>query len=273
MAGEWEEAHRLLEATTPLAEEVGGKVLAEVLLGRAWHLEVVDDPRRSIAPARRAPSSARSRTTPSSSSGPATSCRSARRHLDDQDGAAAHVELALVLARRIGNHLREAVLLNTQGALAHLRSTVDGTGDLGPAIDLYRRSADLSEELGFEVGLTDARINLAQAEIEAGQLDEGAAHARSCLELAWRRGRYPDAGFAVLVLAQATIAEGDERRGLEIMASVLHDPRTPDQTDEVVRILGTLGLDQVAAEKIFAKETSASLEDLVPTLLAAGGGG
>jgi tetratricopeptide (TPR) repeat protein len=267
-AGDWPAATDLLDAAAPLAEKAGGALLAEVLLGRAWMIEATDGPAAAVEPTQRALELSRAIGDPELELRALNQLSICAGRLDDLELATAHTDAALALARRIGNNLREATLLNTQGALAHLSATLDGTGDLSLAIDLYRQSAELSGELGYSIGETNALINVAQASVEAGRLDDGRAHATRCLETAWQRGRYPDAGFAVLVLAQATIADGDVATGLAMIGTVLADPRTDDEDDEVARILGTLGIDEAQAELHMSVGRARALDDLVPQLIA-----
>jgi hypothetical protein len=82
---------------------------------------------------------------------------------------------------------------------------------------MYRRVLRRSEASQFPASPT--AINVAQAEVEAGDVDAGEQHALDDLRRAHRRGLHPEIAFAVMVLGQAALARGETARGLQLIAA------------------------------------------------------
>jgi class 3 adenylate cyclase/tetratricopeptide (TPR) repeat protein len=266
VTGDVPTAKEHLRVARPLADAVGGRVLAEVLLVESWSLDLSNDEEGALAPARAALAIAQEVGHAELEIRAHNQLAISLSRTGGYDAAGAHIDAAIAITRRIGNPMREAMLLSTLGALDHIRATRESDGDLTPALEHYRRSVDLCREHGYEGVQYDVLANLAQAEIESGRIDDGATHALECLLAAVALGEGPLVVFAVVVLGQAEIARGEVAGGLAMIGVALRDERAVGTQDELDRILGTFGMTSEVAGPLLAASTWPSLDDLVIAL-------
>ena len=138
---------------------------------------------------------------------------------------------------------------------------------LATAIDHYATALRIYDDIGSK-GAVTARINLAQAKLEAGQTRTTPIEAYEALREAWRLDIAGAWSQAVLVLAQGKIAHGDLLEGLG-MSGTLHADRRPDRLDEEIeRVLTLYEIDHDFAVRVMAEGSEESLDLLVETLLA-----
>jgi tetratricopeptide (TPR) repeat protein len=266
-AGERALAQELLDRARPAAEADGGRVLAELLLTQGWLDHINDDLGACVAAGRAALACGRAVGDGELELRALHLMSIGASRLGHFDEAEAQLREALGIAGRLGNTGREAMLLNALGGLAHVRAAGDPAG-LPPAIELYQRSGRLYEALGVASGMIAALGNLAQAEIEAGLLDEGARHVHEVLLAARRRDLYIDIGFAVMVRAQLAITAGDVAAGLRLIGAAVADRRGDPRPDEVDRILRLYGITPEQAEVGMAVGRELDLDTVVEELLA-----
>jgi class 3 adenylate cyclase/tetratricopeptide (TPR) repeat protein len=256
-----------LAAALPLSEEVGGRVLAEVVVVQGSYVE-------SQNAADAMPYALRALELSREVGDVDLELRAlnnlsicAARQLQF-DEAAEWVAAGLDVARRTDNPFREATLRGTLAALAHVRASREPGAELSEVIELYRQAVAVSERLGHTYGVMISLVNQAQAEVESGRAADGRAHARRCLEETWARRRIPDSTFAVVVLAQAAIASGDPATGLAMIGTARAEPQGGLRPEEIERILDVHGLDPSDAERLMADGDGASFEGLIEALLA-----
>jgi tetratricopeptide (TPR) repeat protein len=257
-----------LRAARPPAEAEGGRVLAEVLLAEAWVQDVSDDPEGAQVPAREALEIAADLGHPELEIRARNQLALSLSRTSGYDEAAAHLDAAVAITRRIGNPVRESMLHATRGAVEHIRASLDGDGDLTRAIEHYLRSVELCRSGGYGAALHGVLANLAQAEVESGLVDEGSRHAVESLRAACSRGEGPLIAFAVVVLGQAQISRGDLAGGLATIGTAVRDERAEGGRLELDRILATVGVAVADAEPMLAAGASESLDDLARRLLA-----
>jgi predicted ATPase/class 3 adenylate cyclase len=172
----------------------------------------------------------------------------------DIDEALRHYERSLELCERLGDeweivHLRHRVatagcqrgdwdrardlveenlpraraggwrMLETE-ALSMLGSIEDHDGNPERAVELTRQCLDLTRDLGLEWFEAIALMNLGEFELKLGRQDEAEQHACSALDLARRMDDRQNMVFALVVLALAARARGDDERAGRIWGAI-----------------------------------------------------
>ena len=160
------------------------------------------------------------------------------------------------------------MLMANLAAIAHMGA---GNGDdhkLKEAIGLYRDTYHLQEELGAS-GAIMTLANLAQALVEAGQLDEGAEQAHRALRRSSIRQLAAERGIATIVHAQLEIARGDVDRGLAILGAIKANERSYDMRadGEFARVLALYNIDPEAAAPKIERGAALDLDTLIEELL------
>jgi tetratricopeptide (TPR) repeat protein len=173
-------------------------------------------------------------------------------------------EEGLALARRVGDTSGEWMLLQNQAVLAHLEARA-GRTDYVRVLELYRSSLDRRRRFGLPHILNLA--NLAQAEVEAGHLDDGRRNATEALRTGWMRHDPLDWTIALITFAQLAFVDGRFNDGLTILGSVLADRRTPSLRREIDAVLDYHGIDRSTAEKAMTESASGELAAVVDQLL------
>jgi tetratricopeptide (TPR) repeat protein len=173
-------------------------------------------------------------------------------------------EEGLALARRVGDTSGEWMLVQNQAVLAHLEARA-GRTDYARVLELYRSSLDRRRRLGLPhiLGLA----NLAQAQIEAGQLEEGRRNASEALRIGWNRHDPLDWTIALIALAQIALANGQLDEGLTILGAVLAERRTPSLEREVDAVIDFHGIDRSTAVTAMTGAASTDVAAIVGQLL------
>jgi tetratricopeptide (TPR) repeat protein len=264
--GEQELAAEFLARARPVAEEVGGRVLVELLLTRAFLEETNENFAAGLASAGEALERSRTLGDGELELRALNLLAVGASHRGRHDEAERHGREAMTIAGRLGNTARQAMLLGSLGAIVHVRAA-DDPAALADAIELYQESFRMYDDLGLDAGTIISLGNLAQAEIEGGLLDDGAHHARDHLRWAHVRGLIVDVGFGVLVHGQLAIARGDVDRGLWLMGVVTAHPRAEPRPEEVARILRLYRIPPDVAEMGMAAGRALDLDAVVEELL------
>jgi hypothetical protein len=264
---DWRRAAALRDETRPYAEAIAGAVLGHYLTAEAAHL--------LLGPDGDAEHGLRTATEAvqvwSTLGDPVGLFRAknleAQAHGDlGQFAEAARLnDEALALARRMGDLRGEAIILGNQAADAHIRAR-HGDGDYGTVIALHRASYDRLQRLGLPV--VNPLCNLAQAEIEAGWMEQARRDAHVALELAWNARSPTEWIFCLIVFGQLAITEGDVDGGLAILGAVVASAGTPFLRQEVDDVLGVLGIESQTAQRGMRAGEELDLERLVADLLA-----
>jgi tetratricopeptide (TPR) repeat protein len=174
-------------------------------------------------------------------------------------------------AREARNLEREAMIMANLAVLAHAGAGPGHADELLEAIELYRRSYLLQEELGAS-GAIMTLCNLAQALVEAGEIDEASEYATRALRDSHAYQIAPARAIAVIVHAQLAIAGGKVARGLEILGAMRSDPRSPDilSQGELARVLAIHGIPLDQATTGLARGRELDLDALTEELLNGG---
>ena len=264
-----------LEQALALAEIQRGPELTEVLIGLGWVLLTSDRLEAGEEASRRALGEAQALGDRALELRALNLLCIHATLGQDYDAATSYIDTALAIARSMRNGIREAMALNTKGALVHRRATIGSSRDaagLAQAMTLYRRAIAIGEDLGAEGAVISAEANLCQAVIESGSFEDGRRRAHELLCHARTRGLVPRAEFAALLIAEAALASGDVDRGLGIIRVLAHDGRMEAGRDEVERVLALFGID---TDRVFAAECAEGqgLEVLFDELIEAGPAG
>jgi predicted ATPase/class 3 adenylate cyclase len=110
-------------------------------------------------------------------------------------------------------------MLETE-ALSLLGSVEDHDGNVEKAVELTRGCVELARELDFEWFEAIALMNLGEFELKLGRQDEAEQHAFEALDLARRIEDRQNLVFALLVLALAARARGDDERAGRIWGAI-----------------------------------------------------
>jgi tetratricopeptide (TPR) repeat protein len=173
-------------------------------------------------------------------------------------------EEGLALARRVGDTSGEWMLLQNQAVLAHLEARA-GRTNYTRVLELYRSSLDRRRRLGLPYVLSLA--NLAQAEVEAGHLDQGRRNATEALRTAWTRHDPLDWTIAMITFAQLEFVDGRVDEGLSILGTVLGQRRTPSLEREIDAVLEYHGIDQSTAATAIIEAAAGDLAAIIDHLL------
>jgi len=234
--GDWGAAPELIDRARPPAERFGGDILGRFLSGHA--LWLIDGPEQDLAAAQRDLERAlriwRELDDPAAEVRTLNELgllnRKAGRHAE----ADRWYEDGLAVARRVGDTKGEWMLLQNQAVLAHLDARA-GRGDYARVVQRYRSSLDQRRRLGLPYSLSLA--NLAQAEVEAGHLEDGRSHATDALRAGWERHDPLDWTIAVIAFAQIAFVENRLDDGAGILRSLLAVRRTPSVEGEIAAVL------------------------------------
>ena len=116
------------------------------------------------------------------------------------------------------------MILSSKACWSTLRASADGS-NLDLAIEHYTEAASICREHGW----TMACPRCWQPRPSGGRVRSRRRRGRprhGCLRRSWEKGIVPVAAFAVIVIAQGHLAEGDIERGLRMIGTVMADPRT-----------------------------------------------
>ena len=216
--GEWQRALEMVEETRSEAEAIGGEPLGRFLLAEAALMfNGIGDLERAYDAGLRA----RALWSDVGHSGRelaainylAITSERMPGHASEAD---AWYEQGVALARRTGDIRSELLFSQNLAARAHADAR-RGRRPYSDVLAMYRRVLRRSEASQFPASPT--AINVAQAEVEAGDVDAGEQHALDDLRRAHRRGLHPEIAFAVMVLGQAALARGETARGLQLIAA------------------------------------------------------
>ena len=227
LQGDWPTATALIGDTEQLAESQGGTALVRHLDAHAWTLVRTGQTANAHLLAERGLALSRELDDPALELDVLNTLASTYAVTGDHETASVIAREGLRLARDVGNMERESMLMANLAAIAHMGA---GNGDdhkLKEAIGLYRDTYHLQEELGAS-GAIMTLANLAQALVEAGQLDEGAEQAHRALRRSSIRQLAAERGIATIVHAQLEIARGDVDRGLAILGAIKANERSYD---------------------------------------------
>lgn len=264
--GDWDGSERLLERVRPLAERFGGEILGRFLSGHA--LLLIDGPHQDLAAAQRLTEEAlgiwRTLDDPASELRALNEMALVNSKAGRPSEADRWYEEGLALARRVGDTSGEWMLLQNQAVLAHLEARA-GRTSYERVLELYRSSLDRRRRLGLPYVLSLA--NLAQAEIEAGQLEVGEQDAREALRIGWSRHDPLDWTIAIIALAQVRLASDRLDDGLAILRGVLAHRRTPSVELEIDAVLGFHGVDRSLAATVTRDASGIDLAAVVARLL------
>jgi class 3 adenylate cyclase/tetratricopeptide (TPR) repeat protein len=264
--GDFDGAASLVERVRPIAERRGGEPLARFLDGAARLLafgpeqdidEALRVAARSLEVWRRLEDPVNellALNTMVMVSNAAGNLQETERWLDE----------GLALARRLGDTSSEETLLMNQAVVSHQQARA-GRGSYERTLELYRSSIERSNRLGLSE--TIGRVNLAQAEVEAGRLEDGAMHARSALRTGWRNKDELVTELCLVTLGQLAIAEGRIDEGVEILAILLAHRRTPSLVDEVTAALDFHGVESTTVDRVLETAPASALDALVRRLL------
>jgi class 3 adenylate cyclase/tetratricopeptide (TPR) repeat protein len=266
--GSWADATGLLERARPMAEQVGGPTLGRVLHAEGLLLIRGPDPDLDAAQhvAERALAVWSGRGEPTDELNAINMMGFVAHAAGRPDETDRWFEEGLAFARRIGDTASEARILLNGAVSAHV-VVREEHGDYAPVLDRYRTSLEHHRRLGLSP--VAALTNLAQAEVEAGVLDEGTAHAREALQHAWRRHNPIDWTLCLVVFAQIAIRSGRRDEGLQLLGAVLAERRTPSLEREVEAVIAFHGIDEPTATEVMATADGVDLEAVIEDLLAA----
>jgi tetratricopeptide (TPR) repeat protein len=264
--GYWEESARLVEHVRPLAERFGGEILGRYLSGRA--LLLIDGPHQDLDVAQQLIEQALEIWRQLED--PASELRTLNELglVDTKAGRFSQAdrwfEEGLALARRVGDTNGEWKLLQNQAVLAHLEARA-GRIEFPRVLELYRLSLDSRRRLGLPHLLSLA--NLAQAEVEAGHLDDGRRHAAEALSTGWMRHDPLDWTIPLITFAQLAFVDGRPDDGFTILGSLLANRRTPSLESEIDAVLDYHDIDRSTAAKAMSEAAGSDLADIVDHLL------
>lgn len=162
--------------------------------------------------------------------------------LGRSDDVRATVDEAFAIAERLGNLERQAALIMNQAVVSHLAAQDDPSHRV-LAIEKYLEAIQRFTELGSLPGRLRASGNLAQVEIESGEIATGSRRARAVFVEAWRAELAIEWSLGLLVLAQAKLTSGDRDAGYSMLASLVNDPRVERWDDQISRTLEMVGVD------------------------------
>jgi tetratricopeptide (TPR) repeat protein len=260
--GHWAESERLVERVRPLAERYGGDSLGRFLSGHA--LLLIDGPHQDLEAARRLTEQAldiwRALADPASELRALNEMALVSSKAGRLSEADRWYEDGLALARRVGDTSGEWMLLQNQAVLAHLEARA-GRTDYARVLELYRSSLERRRRLGLPHILILA--NLAQAQVEAGQLEDGRRNAREALRIGWNRHDPLDWTIALITLAQIALTYDQLDEGLTILGAVLAQRRTPSLEREIDAVLDFHGIDRSTAVKGMTEAASTDLAAIV----------
>jgi hypothetical protein len=148
----------------------------------------------------------------------------------------------------------------------HAGSGITAPGTFATRVlELYRASLDQRRRLGLPHILVLA--NLAQAEVEAGFVDDGRRDAREALRITWNRHDPLDWTIALITFAQAAVVDGLVADGLTILGALLDRRRTPSLESEIDAVLQFHGIERSAAVEGMARAAETDLDTVVDGLL------
>lgn len=264
--GDWDEAERLVERVRPHAELFGGEILGRFLSGHA--LLLIDGPHQDLEAAGRL--TERALEIWRESGDAAAELRAINelalvsRKAERPEDADRWYDEGLDLARRVGDTSGEWMLLQNRAVLAHLDARA-GRTDYERVLELYRSSLDRRRRLGLPFVLSLA--NLAQAEVEAGRLDDGRRNAREALHIGWERHDPLDWTIALIALAQSAFVDGELDDGLTILGALLAERRTPSLEREIDAVLEFHAVDRSVAARTMQEAAGTDLTSIVARLL------
>lgn len=237
--GDWAAATEFIARAEPSAQQIGGEVQARLLAAKAWMLARTGHVGDAVTVAEDAQRVSRQVEDPALELDVLITLAGAHAFAGNTGTASGMYRQGLELARRVGNLERQAILMGNVAALEHAAAENRSDTRLRDAIGLYRETLSLQEELGTS-GAIMTLGNLAQALVEAGNVDEASACAARALHASSTRRLSAERAIALLVHAEIAIARGHIERGLEILGAVAADPRTHDITahGELQRVLG-----------------------------------
>ena len=166
--------------------------------------------------------------------------------------------------------MREASSLGNLAATAHALSKSSNDPLLDVAIEGYREALAVNEDLGATIGTIMALGNLAQAEVEAGEIRAAREHAHASLEAAWKRELAGVLAHATLVLGQLAIAEGRREEALRLIGAIVADPRTPRFDTELHRVFLMHSIDPTEAQIAMQAGAGIDLDSEIEGLIESG---
>lgn len=257
------EAGALLEEALPLARQIGGKVLGQVLRSvsmHEWQTGALDDAEQHAEEGRHL---AISLGDIPLEVGAYMSLGIVEGLRGNFDSSRRYLETCVALARQIGDRYQESV------SEANLGATVQYAGDFDGAVVHYLAAYEVYKELGMTENMANCAHNLADVYSTLGQLDESRHYAVECIRLARRTRGVPLQLAALVPLAEVLIKQRQPDRALALLGLARHHPSTPQQKE--VGIRETLAEMQLPPEQIeagLAAGAELELERVVEEILA-----
>lgn len=182
-----------------------------------------------------------------------------RRELERAD---AYYEAALAKARAAGNLSMEATLLINRGNNAYLRA------DYTAAQQFTQAARDRLDDLGERANMPLVLINLAQANLKAGDIPAAQAGAREALSLAIALEMQPMVMWAIFLCGQILVAAGKYDRGLALFGLARAQPAPEHQLlVEIDEEVAGLGLPPEQVETGLAAGAALDFDTVVQEIL------
>ena len=253
----------LLAEALPLARQVGGKTLGNVLRSLSmceWQVGALDAAEQHAEEGRHlaiALGDVPLEISLNMSLGVVEGLRG------NFDASGHYLETCLALARQIGDRYQESVSESNLGA------TIQYAGDNAGAIVHYRAALQINKELGMADNMATNAHNMADAYATLGQLDESRRYALECIRLARQIGAMPLQLAALVPLAGVLAKQGQPDRALALLGLARHHPSTPKQKETGIReALAEMQLEPERIEAGLAAGAELELEAVVEEILA-----
>jgi tetratricopeptide (TPR) repeat protein len=166
----------------------------------------------------------------------------------------------------VGNREREMTALNNLGNVAVVRK------DHMRERDFFQQALALAREIGAQDMIALVLSNLAEGDIQLGNLSAARAGLHEALALALRLGSMPEVAGAVGTFAKLAHAEGQTLRALALMGLARNQPAwSTEHQRDLDRVLAEWGLDPSVVEVGLARGAELDWDATIQELLAESG--
>ncbi len=267
--GDYDRERTILADALPLAESVGGKVLARTLVGVAWSQANAGELDDARAAAERGLATAIAIADPIERGRGLMAISSVTRLAGDYDESERYLREALILAEQTGDLELQCSARGNLGVVQHLIGDATGSIDAYRAAEpFYLAELEMSTRLGLRQAQLICHANLAQLYLRLDRPSETGPHLDIALRDALDTGRTADLGLCVIIEADRRLRAGDVDGALMLVGALRADPRAGViDHQEIERFLERAALDPEVVDRGMQRGHGRDLVDLGRAIL------
>ena len=261
--GDFAGSQTCFETALPVARDLGGQDLAQILSGlggNAWRMGDMEHAEAYIGESLVLARVEKAVSLEAQATNTLGLIAGSRGDIDTEQQC---YERCLALARQIGDLYREAIALANLGVIGIVRESYqEAKGYLEACLEMFN---DLGRQESVSLNLG----NLAHVYLMLGDFAMARRNTREMLRLARQLGATPRVLDALLNWSEIAIIAGDKAGGLTLIGLIRHHPAHEYQMEqEVQRVIASAGLDAAATEAALAAGAGLSLEAVIDEILA-----